>query len=271
MGVSKKVAQNLYTRLDPGATPAIFKAARLVLTNLQKGAIDQVRAIVHASPSTPAIRILINCLQSVVNLGAAGVPVEPVYQLMSDLYRRTSRRRLSGSALLKSGQDLPAPNPQTAPGDETFAGLEGTRSVFNARGLPDALSLIAPEHIPDMPPLNMKGEAPQRRIAPTRPQRPRRDVYLALNAPRAPQGAPSGHRCRLQLDPRQSSGSNGGEAQGTGNSAGQGAGNDQAEGDLGQAGDDQAEGDLGYGDQAPRQVLDEYLHGFFAPPLAKPW
>ena len=86
--MSKTEARNLKS-LGPDANPASLRAARFVLADLQRCALDYVRAIAPAGPSTSAINILMNCLQTIDNLMAAGIPVEPAHQLMKGLYRRT--------------------------------------------------------------------------------------------------------------------------------------------------------------------------------------
>ena len=114
MEVPRKVARNVTTQSVHGAAPAILKAARFVLTILQRGAIAQVTAIAHASPPTPAVKVPKQSFGSIVTLAAAGVSVVPAYQPMGDLHRRTSQRPPSDAALVHSGQDFPVlSEPQT--------------------------------------------------------------------------------------------------------------------------------------------------------------
>ena len=90
MKVPKKVTRNSNTQSDSSTAPAILKAARIVFTALQRGAIAQVTAIAHTGLPAPAI-VLKHSLGSIVTLEGPGVLVRPKRKPMGGLYWRTAQ------------------------------------------------------------------------------------------------------------------------------------------------------------------------------------
>ena len=119
MGVTKRVARNLNMHSDPDDAPAIFKAARFVMNVAQRDALAQVTDIAHASPDIPAVKAVMQSLETPDALMDAGVPEEPVRKLTGDLNRHITKRQSPDADLLQGGLFFLELTPPMAPGECT--------------------------------------------------------------------------------------------------------------------------------------------------------
>jgi hypothetical protein len=165
MGVPKSVARNLHQLSSTAKVPAILKAAQYVIKDAQQGALAQVKAIAFASTDTPAVKAVLQSLDTIDASMGAGVPMQPARKLTEDLNRLIAKRQLSDTDLLLGGRvflESPSPMPPGAYArgtEDLFAELKTIRAQFNARHIPDAVSPAAKGSILQKLPEDMKGEA----------------------------------------------------------------------------------------------------------------